>query len=65
MNYVATFLRDGPGTEHRLGEVHFTMGKGTYLDVYADNLSAATDLALLHKPEGYHLFDVELKGDGR
>lgn len=65
MNYVATFLRDDPGTQHRLGEATFTIGKGTYMNVHADNFSAATDLALLNKPEGCYLFEVQLRGDGR
>lgn len=65
MIYEAAFLKDGPGTEHRVGEATFTMSKGTYMDIHADNLSAATDLALLHKPDGYHLFQVQLKGNGR
>lgn len=65
MNYVASFLNDEPGTQHRLGEAIFVMGKGMSMDIHADTLSAATDLALLNKPDGYHLHDVELKGNGR
>lgn len=60
MNFVANFInKDEPGTEHRLGEVTFIISKGVCIDIHADNLSAAIDLALLNTPEGCYLHSLE------
>jgi hypothetical protein len=63
MNFIANYLNHDEGTKHRLGGATFVMGKGTCIEIHADNLSAATDLALLNTPEGHYLHSVEPAGE--